>query len=144
VTEFKSQQQPNKMTNVWNITNKIINEYCHIILLWFYTMNQVHIKHAHISVWIECSVKEGKLPLSISGEHEFKQYSANCKFIYFEAIEENLSISASRRHFLLSHQTHLQSNFSFMSCLWRHLRKVCIQLKSSPITIPMTVWLQWH
>jgi hypothetical protein len=27
-------------------------------------------------------------------------------------------------------------------CLWKHLRKVSIQLNSLPITIPMVVWLQ--
>jgi hypothetical protein len=29
------------------------------------------------------------------------------------------------------------------SCLWKHLRKESIQLKRSPITLPMVVCLQW-
>ena len=54
--------------------------------------------------------------------------------------------SASRSDFLKSLQTFPQSNISFMGnhpCLWEHLRKVSIQLKSSPITLPMVEWLQW-
>jgi hypothetical protein len=58
--------------------NKYNNNRCwDFILLWFYTMNQMHIKHVLKSVWIECSVKEGKSSLSMSGKHEFKWYSAN-------------------------------------------------------------------
>ena len=64
-------------TNLWNITNTIVNECWVLILLWFYTLSQMHIKNVLMSVWIECSVTEGNSPFSISGKHEFKWYSAN-------------------------------------------------------------------
>ena len=57
--------------------NTIVNECWVFILLWFYTLNQMHIKNVLMSVWIECSVTEGKSPFSISGKHEFEWYSAN-------------------------------------------------------------------
>jgi hypothetical protein len=135
------------MTNLWNITNTIINECWDFIFFWFYTMNQMHIKHVLKSVWIECSVKEGKSSLSMSGEHEFKWYFANgSTLMLLRRTYPSYSLhSASRSHFLKSLQTYLQSNISFMGnhpCLWKHLRKVSIQLNSLPITIPMVVWLQ--
>ena len=101
-----------------------------------------------MSVWIECSVTEGKSPFSISGKHEFKWYSANgstLKLLRRTYLSYSLHL-ASRSHFLKSLQICLQSNISFMGnhpCLWKHMRKVSIQLKSSPIIIPMVVWLQW-
>jgi hypothetical protein len=130
----------------YNIT--IVNECRVFILLWFYTLNQMHIKNVLMSVWIECSVTEGKSPLSISGKHEFKWYSANgstLKLLRRTYLSYSLH-SASRSHFLKSLQKYIQSNISFMGnhpCLWKHLRKISVQLKSSPITIPMVVWLQW-
>jgi len=85
---------------------------------------------------------------SMSGKHEFKWYSANgSTLMLLRRTYPSYSLhSASRSHFLKSLQTYLQSNISFMGnhpCLWKHLRKVSIQLKSLPITIPMVVWLQW-
>jgi len=117
-------------------------------LLWFYTLNQMRIKNVLMSVWIKCSMTEGKSSFSISGKHEFRWCSANgstLKLLRRKYLSCSFH-SATRSHFLKSLQTYLQSNISFMSnhpCLWKHMRKVSIQLKSSPITIPMVVWLQW-
>ena len=111
--------------------NTIVNECWVFILLWFCTLNQMRIKNVLMSVWIECSVTQGKTPFSISGKHEFKWYSANgstLNLLRRTYLSHSLHL-VSRSHFLKS----LQSNISFMGnhpCLWKHLRKVSIQLNS--------------
>ena len=108
--------------------NTIGNECWVFILLWFYTLNQMHIKIVLMSVLMECSVTEGKSPFSISGKHEIKWYSANgstLKLLRRTYLSYSLHL-ASRSHVLKTLQTYLQSNISFMGnhpCLWKHLRK---------------------
>ncbi len=128
--------------------NTIVNECWDFIVLLFYILNRMRIKNVLMSVWIECSVTEGKSHFSTSDKHEFKWCSTNgstLKLLRRTYLLYSLH-SASRCHFLKSLQTYLQSNVSFMGnhpFLWKHLRKVSIQLKRSPITISMVVWLQW-